>query len=117
MVQDGHFMIQVTRIELIFGLLSLLAFISASIMNWRDCSWFTLGERLENVIPAGLLLIAIPQTRAGTKVPEFAPVYRAIGSLAVFIPVYALGLGGWLSYLPVKISLVEHLYQIVAFPV
>ena len=87
MVQDGHFMIQVTRIELIFGLLSLLAFISASIMNWRDCSWFPLGERLENVIPAGLLLIAIPQTRAGTKVPEFAPVYRAIGSLAVFIPV------------------------------
>jgi len=104
------------RIELIFGLLSLLAFISASIMTWRDCSWFTLGERPENFIAAGLLLIAIPQSRVGEKAPEFSPVYRAVGSLAVFIPVYALGQGGWLSYFPLRNSLVEHLYQILAFP-
>lgn len=71
------------RIQLAAGLLSLLAFFSASVMTWQGCNWLTLGERPENCLPLGLVLFAIPALRS---VPEFNPVYRAIGALAVFIP-------------------------------
>jgi len=100
------------RIQLTAGLLSLLAFFSASVMTWQGCNWLTLGERPENFLPLGSILFAIPAVRS---VPEFDPVYRSIGALAVFIPVLILGMQGELSYLPFATGTVERVYQFVAF--
>ena len=52
------------RIQLAAGLLSLLAFFSASVMTWQGCNWLTLGERPENCLPLGLVLFAIPALRS-----------------------------------------------------
>src|SRR5689334_17932117 len=46
------------RLLLTGGLLSLLAFLSASIMSWRGYNWLSFGERPENFIPAGVILLA-----------------------------------------------------------
>jgi uncharacterized membrane protein len=100
------------RIPLTAGLLCLLAFVSASVMTWQGCNWLTLGERPENFIMLGLILCAIPQIRS---TPDFDAVYRSAGSLAVFIPLLALGESGSWTYLPLATKTVEHLYQSAGF--
>lgn len=103
------------RLLLIGGLLSLLAFLSASIMSWSGCNWLSFGQRPENFIPAGLILAAFPLTSLGSKASEFASTYRAIGLLAVFIPVLVLGESGVWTYLPLDSKSIEHGYQLVGF--
>ena len=51
------------RLLLVAGLLSVLAFLSASLMSWQGCNWLTLGERPENFIAPGLTLFAFPRFR------------------------------------------------------
>jgi uncharacterized membrane protein len=103
------------RLMLTGGLLSLLAFLSASIISWSGCNWLSFGQRPENFIPAGLILLAIPLTASGNRASEFASTYRAMGLLAVFIPVLILGESGHWTYLPLATKVVEHLYQVAGF--
>ena len=100
------------RLLLVAGLLSMLAFLSASLMTWQGWNWLTFGERPENFVAPGLILFAIPRFRS---MAEFDSVYRVIGSLAVFIPLLWLGESGSWTYLPFDTKNVEHLYQLLGF--
>lgn len=102
------------RLILVAGLISLLAYLTATMGTWSGIYWLSFGERPENFLAAGLLVFAaaflpFPRQR------EFAPVYRMFGLLVVFIAVLVLSHWGMGSYLMVPEKQVEYLYQTAGF--
>ncbi|MBI3667953.1 MAG: DUF2157 domain-containing protein, partial [Acidobacteria bacterium] len=97
------------------GLLCLLVYGAATIASWSGYSWQEFGARPENVIPAGLALLAVPMVvkRRGTE--DFSAVYRLIGLLSVFLALLILSNSGGLSYLPLRVKRIEVIYQLAGF--
>src|SRR2546425_1108197 len=77
------------RIILVAGILSLAGWLSATMGTWSGCYWLSFGERPENFLPAGALLLAIP------LVPPrhdrvLLPIYRIFRLLRLFLPILVL---------------------------
>ncbi len=103
------------RLLLLAGLLSLLGFLSMEAGTWCGIYWLDFGERPENFILAGLVLLLIPKLWQHTAKPSFPIFYRLIGLLSVLIAILILSHWGDGSYLPYANKPVEDGYQIIGF--
>ncbi len=100
------------RLVLAAGLVSLMAWITASSSYWRGFWWFNWERRPEEVMVAGLLLVAAPLVFRHVRRPDFPPVYRLVGLLAFFFAILYLSASGHRSYLPADSRTIEHSYQL-----
>jgi len=102
------------RILLVAGILSLAAYLSATAGTWGGCYWLSFGERPENFLVPAVVLLAIPAL-PHRRLHDFPPIYRLFGLLGIFLPILVLANWGDVSYLMLKPSRVEVLYQIAGF--
>ncbi len=103
------------RLLLAAGILSLLGFLAATVGTWSGCYWISFGERPENFIIAGLLLLVPPMLLRHHKLPHFPFFYRLFGLLSVFIAMLILANWGHASYLDFPAQRIEYLYQVLGF--
>ena len=105
------------RLMLAAGLLCVLGFASARIGEWGGLYWFDFVRRPENILPAALLIFAVPRLIRQTRFGGFDSTYRLMGVLAVLLPVLALSFWGNGSYLNWDPTTIEHSYQAIGFAV
>ncbi|HZM69493.1 MAG TPA: DUF2157 domain-containing protein [Candidatus Cryosericum sp.] len=104
------------RILEVAGILSLAGWLSATMGTWRGMYWLSFGERPENFLPAGLVLLAIPFW-PHRRFQDFPPLYRIFGLLGIFLPILVLANWGEVSYLMLPAERIENLYQVAGFVV
>jgi uncharacterized membrane protein len=97
------------RLPLAAGLVCLVIWFAGSVTGLTGYYWGSLVEAPEPLIAAGVLVFAASFVPG--KASEFAPVYRLVGALAVFIPMLALALKIY-SYLPLAPADTAMLYQV-----
>lgn len=102
------------KLVLTAGLVSLIAFLSATVGAWGGVYWLSFGERPETVLVAGLA-ITLPGWIARLPRPEFAAVYRVFGLLVALIAVLILSHWGRASVLPLAPATAEAAYQLLGF--
>jgi uncharacterized membrane protein len=102
------------RLMLIAGMTCILGYLAATIGTWGGCYWLSFGERPENFLLAGVLLVAagsLPHRRHD----NFPNLYRGYGLLTIFIAILILSNWGQGSYLPWSSGVIESCYQILGF--
>jgi len=94
---------------LLFGLVGWLGSLGGS---W----WGGAYEWAELYLPVALALVVLPSLAPVARPPrdDFAPIYRFVGSLALFTALLCLGLEAP-SYLPWEGETVARIYQILGF--
>jgi uncharacterized membrane protein len=102
------------RILLAAGILCLSGYLSATTGTWSGMYWLSFGERPENFLLPGVILVGI------SFIPhrachDFPPIYRILGLLGIYLPILVLGNWGRISYLAIPAERVEALYQIAGF--
>ncbi|MEE4302710.1 MAG: DUF2157 domain-containing protein [Wenzhouxiangella sp.] len=102
------------KLVLTAGLVSLVAWLSATVGAWGGLYWLSFGERPETVLLAGLL-ITLPGWFRGLPRPDFRNVYRVFGLLVAFLSVLILSHWGRASFLPLPVSAIEAGYQLLGF--
>ena len=103
------------RMLLAAGLISWLAFFSATIVSWSGAWWESFFSRPEYILVGGALIAVIPIRLHHRKHESFPGTYRLIGLLAVFLSLLTLWYVGADSVLPFEPKSIERLYQVVAF--
>jgi uncharacterized membrane protein len=103
------------RLLLAAGILCVVAFIAARAGTWSGMYWLEFGERPENFFPAGVLLILVPVLIPHARFTGFASIYGVFGLLTLLLPILVLSNWGSGSYLPMSVSTVEYLYQVLGF--
>ena len=103
------------RLPLTAGLVCLVSYTAASFSWWWGGQWQSFGEKPENFLLAGIVLIAVPTFRFHRRYAEFNWLYRTFGLLALFVAILMLSESGALSYLPVRASRIEVAYQVAGF--
>jgi uncharacterized membrane protein len=103
------------RLLLAAGILCVIAFISARTGTWSGTYWLYFGERPENFFPAAVALFLVPQFVDHRRFHGFAPIYRVLALLALFLPVLVLSNWGQISHLDLERRIIEGFYQIVGF--
>lgn len=103
------------RLPLAAGLVCLVGYLSASFASWWGWHWLSTTERPESFLPAGLMLIAVPSFRFHRRYAEFDWLYRSLGLLTLFLAILDLSESGGHSFLPVRASAIEVMYQLVGF--
>ncbi len=101
------------RLLLAAGLVCMGVWAAAHFAALGGVYWTEFPSRAENVIAAGLLILAVPFVRPGRHDPEFAWVYRILGLLVSLIAMLFLALAGEFSYLPLSAKSVERVYQLL----
>jgi len=95
------------------GLVCMTAFGGAAMFMLEGYYWPDFLERPENLILVGVAMFALPYFVRHDRRPSFPDHYRALGLLAVFLPVVVLSESGRVSFLTWNTVLVEKLYQFV----
>jgi hypothetical protein len=103
------------RLPLAAGLVCLVSYTAASFSSWWSGQWQSFGEKPENFLLAGLVLIAVPAFRFQRRYAEFNWLYRTFGLLTVFTAILILSESGAFSYLPARASAIEVTYQVAGF--
>jgi len=103
------------RLLLVAGLMCLISFVAARVGTWNGMYWLDFGERPENFFPAAIALFFVPQLFDHRRFAGFAPTYRIVALLALFLPMLLLANWGAGSYLPLSFKAIESLYQITGF--
>jgi uncharacterized membrane protein len=103
------------RLLLAAGILCVVAFIATRAGTWSGMYWLDFGERPENFFPAGVLLVLVPVLIPHARFTGFASIYRVFGLLTLLLPILVLSNWGSSSYLPMSVSGVEYLYQVLGF--
>ena len=103
------------RLLLAAGILAFVGWLSAETAGWGGCYWLHFGERPENFLPAGVLLVAFPSLVAHRRLADFPPLYRTFGLLALLAPALVLANWGEASYLPWAGGTIEAVYQVAGF--
>jgi uncharacterized membrane protein len=103
------------RLLQVAGIAALVAFIAARTGTWSGCYWLYFGERPENFFPAAVVLFVLPLVFDQRRFAGFAPTYRVMGMLTLFLPVLVLSNWGTTSYLDLDREIVQDLYQTVGF--
>jgi uncharacterized membrane protein len=102
------------RLPLAAGLVCALGYVAASLAELNGAYWLSFVERWEQILLPGLLVAAVGLTTAHRARPEFPPVYRLIGLLAVFLSILSLSRGEP-SYLPIQPNRAKVLYEALGF--
>jgi uncharacterized membrane protein len=97
--------------------LCVIAFVAMRTGTWSGMYWLDFGERPENFFPAGILLLLAPALIPHDRFTGFAGIYRVFGLLTSILPILVLANWGRASYLPMSVSAVEHLYEVLGFVV
>jgi uncharacterized membrane protein len=103
------------RLLLAAGIVCATVYVASRIGTFAGAPWPVFGERPENFIGAGLVLFAIPQIIHHQRFPGFASLYRWLGLVAVFVPLFILSVAGSQSYVTLSNEAVERLYQALGF--
>jgi len=103
------------KLPLAAGLVCLVGYLAASFASWWGGYWLSFPERPETFLLGGLLLIAVPAGRFHSRYAEFDWLYRTLGLVALFLALLALSEAGALSYLPMRESATETMYQVAGF--
>ena len=103
------------RLPLVAGLVCSWIWAAASLAAWSGFPWMKVLERPESFLVPGLGMIAVSLLAPHRRHADFPGVWRMLGLLGVFLPVLALSEFGWLSWLPLRETRVEGLYQVVGF--
>ena len=107
------------RLLLVAGLLCVIGFVAARVGTWGGLYWLDMGERPENFFPAAIALFFVPQWLDHRRFAGFAPTYRIVALLALFLPMLLLANWGGGSYLALSLSIspraIESLYQMLGF--
>lgn len=107
------------RFVLIAGIISFLCYLSATFGAARGVYWLSLGQRPEDFILAGPVIVAL-SLAPHRQYPGFPRVYRVSGLIAVFLAMLFLASYGdlsYLSYLSWSTKPVEYFYQAASFVV
>jgi hypothetical protein len=103
------------RLLLATGLISWLAFFSATIVSWSGAWWESSYSRPECTLVGGALIVGVSILLRHGKHESFPGTYRLIGLLAVFLSLLTLWYAGADSFLPLEPKSIERIYQVVAF--
>jgi len=103
------------RLLLVAGIGCLIAFIAARVGAWSGMYWIHFGERPENFFPAAILLFLLPEFIDHRRFAGFAPTYRIMAILTLFLPMLALAHWGEGSYFLLDSAIVEGVYQSLGF--
>src|SRR5262249_15880197 len=76
------------RLPLAAGIVSLIAYVSASPATWEGTRWLDLGRRPENLLLPGAACFAIGALAARSARDGFPAVYRIVGALVVLVGVF-----------------------------
>jgi len=98
------------RLVLAAGLISLLGWATAAANFWRGWWWLEFERRPEEIMLAGLMLVALPVVLHHARRTDFPAVFRLVGILAVFLPMLFLSADGDRSYLPLDTKTIRHFY-------
>jgi hypothetical protein len=97
------------------GLLSLLAFCSATAVAWMGHPLDISLQRPETVLVPAAAMFCVSQLRVQQRWPRFPAVYRRVGLIGAFLPALILTVAGGLSFLPLSEDTVEVIYQAGGF--
>ncbi|MBI5282495.1 MAG: DUF2157 domain-containing protein [Candidatus Solibacter usitatus] len=100
------------RPMLVIGLGLISAWIAATFRVQAGLNWEEFLEEPEVLATAGLALFAVSMGPRHGRHTDFPGVYRFLGALLFFIPVFVLAAAGELSYLPWGIETVRAVYGI-----
>ncbi|MCF8720659.1 DUF2157 domain-containing protein [Nitrospina gracilis] len=100
------------RLLLLAGLLCLLAYLSATVGAFSGIYWLHFGERPENFIFGGLVLLALPLALEHRQYPHFVWFYHLVGLLSIHIALLIMSYCGHCSYLLAEENLIEVSYQV-----
>ena len=105
------------RLPLTAGLVCLVGYTAARFSSWWGDQWQAFAEKPENFLLAGLVLIAVPAFRFHRRYAEFDWLYRTLGLVTLFLAILILSESGAFSYLPLRPSAIEAMYQVAGFAV
>jgi uncharacterized membrane protein len=99
------------RLLLMAGLLCILTYVASTVGTLRGIPWFSLFERPENFIVAGLIMVGIPHLFKHRQYGNFPWFYHLVGLLSIFIALFVLGVCGSCSYSLMDRRTLEISYQ------
>ncbi len=103
------------RLPLYAALISILIFAAATVTDLTGCYSMDFLQRLETLLPAGLLVAGVPLVVRHGKLPGFPAVYRMVGLFCAFLALEFLAHAGRASYLPFAAGTIESTYRIIGF--
>ncbi len=103
------------RLLLLAGLLSLLGYLSATVGAWSGGYWLSFGERPENFMVGGAIMVALPMIFKHRHFYNFPWFYQLVGLISIFIAILIMSFNGRASYLFTEIYTVERSYELLGF--
>ncbi len=102
------------RLPLAGGLTAIAIYAACAINSLAGYYWG--GDlRPENLLAAGLAMVAFPLMVRHEHLPEFPVIYRIVGLLTVFLSLLVLADARQVSWLPFSLKAVHGIYQVVGF--
>ncbi|MEE9499076.1 MAG: DUF2157 domain-containing protein [Nitrospinaceae bacterium] len=99
------------RLLLMAGLLCILGYLSATVGTFWGIYWLSFGERPENFIIAGAIMVALPHIFKHRQFYNFPWFYHLVGLLSIFIALLVMGHCGRCSYSLMENDTLEIIYQ------
>ena len=99
------------RLVLLAGLLCILGYLSATVGTFWGIYWLSFGERPENFIFAGAVMVALPCIFKHRHYYNFPWFYHLVGLLSIFIALLIMGHCGRCSYSLMDNDTLEVIYQ------
>ncbi len=103
------------RLVLLTGLLCILGYLSATVGTFWGFYWLSFGERPENFIIAGAIMVALPHIFKHRKYYNFPWFYYLVGLLSIFISLLILSHCGSCSYFLIDLDTLTGIYQVLGF--
>jgi len=103
------------RLILMAGLLCILGYLSATVGTFWGIYWLSFGERPENFIIAGAIMVALPHIFKHREYYNFPWFYHLVGLLSIFIAFLVMGHCGRCSYSLIDSDALEIFYQSLGF--
>jgi uncharacterized membrane protein len=103
------------RLLLAAGMLFALGYAASRVTAWNGENWVHFGGRPENFLVPAMLLFAVPLFIRHDRRDGFPPIYRLVGLLTFFIPLFILSNWGQGSYFALDVGTIEALYQVAGF--
>ncbi len=103
------------RLLLLAGLLCILGYLSATVGTIWGIYWLSFGERPENFIFAGAIMVALPLIFKHRQYYNFPWFYYLVGLLSIFISLLIMSHCGRCSYFLYDPYALEIFYQSLGF--
>jgi len=102
------------QLPLLIGIAMIGSYLAAMMATAAGIDWTAFAARPEGVALAGLLALGIATLEDRRGRTAFARVYRLAGWVAVLFPLLLLAQNAAFSYLPLPVTAVRRLYDVVA---